>query len=164
MKLLNVLKNTKLPKSKLVLSLVTMLSAATLSNAQNGSNLKTCFSFNGNVTESVTGAKAFSNEVTYVSSKNGGKDSACSFNGTASSYILLPLSDSLKPATITLSCLVKVVDASKTQFVVFSKNSNNIDFEGFALLVTNSQFKFIINRPDLNVFNNCISSSINSNK
>ncbi|MBL7811223.1 MAG: T9SS type A sorting domain-containing protein [Bacteroidetes bacterium] len=121
-----------------------------------------CYSFDGNYNDALNGRHLSNTTTTLVPGPWGGVDSVCQFNATLSSIVRLPKTAALRPALLSMSVWVKP-ESTEPQYIIFQKNRQAANHEGFVLAFIDTAFKFIKLSPDSGKYSNCQSGKVELN-
>lgn len=110
-----------------------MSGAATRAQTTLNTSLTACYALDGTGAEPINNLTGTLSAVTTTIDKFSTPASALAFNGTASSYILLPNSPLLKANAISVSCWVKLNSNQTKQVLVYTHNGCGTFHEAYQL-------------------------------
>jgi len=123
-------------KKLLLLSMFALLSTIATAQVNLSQSLTACYALNGNATEPINALTGTLSAVTPTVDRFNNLNSAMAFNGTNSSFIMLPDNPLLKPTNaISFSGWVKTTTTAFDQYILFTKNTGSSAFEAYELAI-----------------------------
>lgn len=119
-------------------------------------SLTACYSLNGNGTEPMNNLTATLSAITPTLDRFNNTSSAMQFNGTSTSYILLPNNPLLKPTNaFSFSCWIKT-SIIANQYILMTRNPAMSDFESYCLHLLNQSGQLRIRSKKCDSNNNAV--------
>lgn len=122
------------------LILILLISSRLLSQVNLTGSLVACYPLNANATEPINNLTGTLSAATPTADRFGNPSSACFFNGTANSNIVLPDNVLLKAPQVSFSGWVKFASLNP-QFIAFVYNGCVSYQEGYQLAANSQQFQ-----------------------
>jgi len=113
--------------------------------------LTACYALNGNALEPINNLNGTLGAITTTLDRYSNANSAIKFLGSASSFIELPDDPLLKPTNeLSFSAFIKFDLLNAPQYIVFTKNNANSNFESYALVtaIVNGNYRFRVHKGD----------------